>query len=276
MTDRGEGGSMIRVTTPHGTMMQNAGDTVLGEDQIQTQGSLQSSADISSRPWVAERSETGKSSTNLEGDKDKNGGIGESMQTDTEESLQLEYSARLASRLPSQPASSSNVNMDAQLTDKQLHEQLESLHLPPQQQRAHPHIIAITNSNARSASPSPAPPPSSMQPSAGPQRMMPASTSGGNSEVGSGLTSTLIPTTGSVFGTGGPLDPTRSLNVNDALGYLDEVKNRFQNNPDVYNRFLEIMKDFKSQRWVVFSFKFYGYSYLFTQCKFSVGSTPPV
>lgn len=43
-------------------------------------------------------------------------------------------------------------------------------------------------------------------------------------------------------------DPARSLNVNDALGYLDEVKNRFQTKPDVYNHFLEIMKDFKSKR----------------------------
>ncbi|KAF8518600.1 paired amphipathic helix, partial [Gautieria morchelliformis] len=39
----------------------------------------------------------------------------------------------------------------------------------------------------------------------------------------------------------------RPLNVSDALGYLDEVKNRFQDRPDVYNHFLDIMKDFKSQ-----------------------------
>ncbi|KAF8527835.1 hypothetical protein BU17DRAFT_73529 [Hysterangium stoloniferum] len=43
-------------------------------------------------------------------------------------------------------------------------------------------------------------------------------------------------------------DPSRPLNVRDALGYLDAVKNKFQNNPDIYNNFLEIMKDFKSQR----------------------------
>ena len=42
----------------------------------------------------------------------------------------------------------------------------------------------------------------------------------------------------------------RPLNVSDALGYLDEVKNRFQDRPDVYNNFLDIMKDFKSQVWV--------------------------
>lgn len=39
----------------------------------------------------------------------------------------------------------------------------------------------------------------------------------------------------------------RPLNVTDALGYLDAVKIQFQEQPDVYNRFLDIMKDFKSQ-----------------------------
>jgi paired amphipathic helix protein Sin3a len=35
--------------------------------------------------------------------------------------------------------------------------------------------------------------------------------------------------------------------LNDALSYLDQVKVRFSEYPDVYNRFLDIMKDFKSQ-----------------------------
>ena len=35
--------------------------------------------------------------------------------------------------------------------------------------------------------------------------------------------------------------------LNDALSYLDLVKVRFQEQPDVYNKFLDIMKDFKSQ-----------------------------
>lgn len=35
--------------------------------------------------------------------------------------------------------------------------------------------------------------------------------------------------------------------LNDALSYLDQVKVRFSDHPDVYNRFLDIMKDFKSQ-----------------------------
>ncbi|KAG1768758.1 hypothetical protein EV702DRAFT_1181913 [Suillus placidus] len=38
----------------------------------------------------------------------------------------------------------------------------------------------------------------------------------------------------------------RPLNVTDALGYLDAVKVQFHDQPDVYNRFLDIMKDFKS------------------------------
>jgi histone deacetylase complex regulatory component SIN3 len=39
----------------------------------------------------------------------------------------------------------------------------------------------------------------------------------------------------------------RALNVTDALSYLDAVKVQFQDQPDVYNHFLDIMKDFKSQ-----------------------------
>lgn len=35
--------------------------------------------------------------------------------------------------------------------------------------------------------------------------------------------------------------------LNDALTYLDQVKVRFQDQADVYNKFLDIMKDFKSQ-----------------------------
>lgn len=41
--------------------------------------------------------------------------------------------------------------------------------------------------------------------------------------------------------------PERQLNVSDALTYLDDVKSQFADRPDVYNRFLDIMKDFKSQ-----------------------------
>ncbi|KAG1747599.1 kinase-like domain-containing protein [Suillus lakei] len=47
-----------------------------------------------------------------------------------------------------------------------------------------------------------------------------------------------------VFGAQRSLD--RPLNVTDALSYLDAVKVQFQDKPDVYSHFLDIMKDFKS------------------------------
>lgn len=36
--------------------------------------------------------------------------------------------------------------------------------------------------------------------------------------------------------------------VEDALSYLDQVKLQFGSQPQVYNDFLDIMKEFKSQR----------------------------
>ena len=39
----------------------------------------------------------------------------------------------------------------------------------------------------------------------------------------------------------------RQLNVKDALSYLELVKHQFSSQPEVYHRFLEIMKDFKNQ-----------------------------
>lgn len=46
----------------------------------------------------------------------------------------------------------------------------------------------------------------------------------------------------------------RPLNVGDALTYLDSVKKQFSDSPGVYNRFLDIMKDFKNQRYVLVDF----------------------
>ena len=40
------------------------------------------------------------------------------------------------------------------------------------------------------------------------------------------------------------------LKVEDALSYLDQVKLQFGNQPQVYNDFLDIMKEFKSQTYV--------------------------
>lgn len=45
-----------------------------------------------------------------------------------------------------------------------------------------------------------------------------------------------------------PRDLTASrLTTNDALTYLRDVKNKFQDDRAVYETFLEIMKDFKAQ-----------------------------
>lgn len=40
------------------------------------------------------------------------------------------------------------------------------------------------------------------------------------------------------------------LRVEDALTYLDEVKVQFADKPEVYASFLDVMKDFKSQKYV--------------------------
>lgn len=42
----------------------------------------------------------------------------------------------------------------------------------------------------------------------------------------------------------------RPLNVRDALTYLDKVKIQFSDTPTIYNQFLDIMKDFKSQEYI--------------------------
>ena len=46
---------------------------------------------------------------------------------------------------------------------------------------------------------------------------------------------------------GATLSQNQQPILNDALSYLDQVKVQFQAEPEVYNRFLDIMKDFKSQ-----------------------------
>lgn len=46
---------------------------------------------------------------------------------------------------------------------------------------------------------------------------------------------------------GGSSAQFQRLKVEDALSYLDQVKYKFGNQPQVYNDFLDIMKEFKSQ-----------------------------
>ncbi len=79
-------------------------------------------------------------------------------------------------------------------------------------------------------------------------------------KVKSGTPKPVTPTPRSGEATAGPPselktpEAGRPLNVTDALSYLDAVKVQFQDKPEVYNRFLDIMKDFKSQVCVVISF----------------------
>ena len=43
---------------------------------------------------------------------------------------------------------------------------------------------------------------------------------------------------------------SQKLTTNDALTYLNEVKNVFRDKKEKYDEFIKIMKDFKSQRFV--------------------------
>ena len=56
--------------------------------------------------------------------------------------------------------------------------------------------------------------------------------------------------TGATPAAGASPESGRALSLGDALGYLDAVKKEFETRPDVYNKFLDIMKDFKSTAYV--------------------------
>eukprot|EP00158_Paraphelidium_tribonemae_P008490 Partr_v1_DN28590_c0_g1_i1_m73035 putative Paired AMPhipathic helix protein len=45
----------------------------------------------------------------------------------------------------------------------------------------------------------------------------------------------------------------RPLNVRDALTYLEDVKEQFRNDPNVYHNFLDVMKEFKMNEYAFFS-----------------------
>lgn len=78
----------------------------------------------------------------------------------------------------------------------------------------------------------------------------PASKGSNNNSSGNGFSIGTTSIHGETASTTPPLqhDPSyRPLNVKDALSYLEQVKFQFNNKPDIYNRFLDIMKDFKSQ-----------------------------
>ncbi|KAI9922063.1 hypothetical protein PsorP6_000999 [Peronosclerospora sorghi] len=70
-----------------------------------------------------------------------------------------------------------------------------------------------------------------------------------------GLDGRMIPTDAQMDGeyyqqsslSGPPPPRHRELRVEDALLYLDQVKQQFGDQPDIYNQFLDVMKDFKAQ-----------------------------
>lgn len=47
--------------------------------------------------------------------------------------------------------------------------------------------------------------------------------------------------------------------MEDALSYLDQVKLQFGSQPQVYNDFLDIMKEFKSQRYTEWLLVYAGF-----------------
>ncbi len=49
-------------------------------------------------------------------------------------------------------------------------------------------------------------------------------------------------------GAGNGAQPYRQVKFENALDFLDQVKAQFSKQPRVYNQFLDIMKDFKTQR----------------------------
>lgn len=54
---------------------------------------------------------------------------------------------------------------------------------------------------------------------------------------------------GGIAGAGG--GASQKLTTNDALTYLKEVKDMFQDQKEKYDMFLEVMKDFKAQRYTL-------------------------
>jgi paired amphipathic helix protein Sin3a len=102
---------------------------------------------------------------------------------------------------------------------------------PPHGQHPGPHMPPSINPPPPVNNPGPGPGPNSGSAPPPPPAQQTPPASGGNAAIS--------PAAGSNY---------RPLNVRDALSYLDQVKVQFQDQPDVYNRFLDIMKDFKSQK----------------------------
>ena len=46
----------------------------------------------------------------------------------------------------------------------------------------------------------------------------------------------------------GSASTTQSMQLNDAFAYLDRVRAEFADQPEIYNKFLQVMREFKSNR----------------------------
>ncbi|KAI0869958.1 hypothetical protein GGS24DRAFT_477105 [Hypoxylon argillaceum] len=80
-----------------------------------------------------------------------------------------------------------------------------------------------------------------------PGQSIPFSSSTGNGAGAAMAGSNLPMPAGGAGSNNGALQQGQQPILNDALSYLDQVKVQFADQPDVYNKFLDIMKDFKSQ-----------------------------
>ncbi|TPX35347.1 hypothetical protein SmJEL517_g02267 [Synchytrium microbalum] len=117
--------------------------------------------------------------------------------------------------------------------------------IPPATAPSHPLMSSTTSTIQNEPSPATQP---SIQPHPTSTMIAPAipSTTAASTAATAALLASAPPTSaGMDFATGST--QYRPLNVKDALSYLDQVKNQFGDQPDVYNRFLDIMKEFKSQ-----------------------------
>ena len=126
-------------------------------------------------------------------------------------------------------------------------QQVQSQQLPPQVQPAQPPVqpaqdqagknLALTNKQHLAEFPHSQSAPESEKPSSSPQqRRSPAPEERAEQRIPQGLINRS--SSSSMY---------KPLNVKDALLYLDQVKMQFYSQADVYNNFLDIMKDFKSQ-----------------------------
>lgn len=62
------------------------------------------------------------------------------------------------------------------------------------------------------------------------------------------ISSTTPTSTSSNVTSTGSTSTTQSMQLNDAFAYLDRVRAEFADQPEIYNKFLQVMREFKSNR----------------------------